>query len=138
MISKCDLCRTLINDNMTSIEIDGAFFNACHKCVKLGNPINSQNPTPNNIQKSNKTKIINKNSNFDLNESDFEIAEDFFTLMRKAREQRNLSQEELGLKINEKSSVIRTLESGKLKPTVTLAKKIERFLKIKILITPEK
>ena len=123
---------------MTSIEIDGAFFNACHKCVKLGNPINSQNPIPNNIQKSNKTKIINKNSNFDLNESDFEIAEDFFTLMRKAREQRNLSQEELGLKINEKSSVIRTLESGKLKPTDTLAKKIERFLKIKILITPEK
>ena len=50
----------------------------------------------------------------------------------------NLSQEELGLKINEKSSVIRTLESGKLKPTDTLAKKIERFLKIKILITPEK
>jgi putative transcription factor len=74
----------------------------------------------------------------DLNESDFEIAKDFFTLMRKAREQRNLSQEELGLKINEKSSVIRTLESGKLKPTDTLAKKIERFLKIKILITPEK
>ena len=123
---------------MTSIEIDGAFFNACHKCVKLGNPINSQNTIPKNVQKPNKTKIINKNSNFDLNESDFEIAEDFFTLMRKAREQRNLSQEELGLKINEKSSVIRTLESGKLKPTDTLAKKIERFLKIKILITPEK
>ena len=54
--------------------------------------------------------------------------------MRKARELRNLSQEELGLKINEKSSVIRTLESGKLKPTDTLAKKIERFLKIKILM----
>ena len=123
---------------MTSIEIDGAFFNACHKCVKLGNPINSQNTIPKNVQKPNKTKIINKNSNFDLNESDFEIAEDFFTLMRKAREQINLSQEELGLKINEKSSVIRTLESGKLKPTDTLAKKIERFLKIKILITPEK
>ena len=123
---------------MTSIEIDGAFFSACHKCVKLGNPINSQNTIPKNVQKHNKTKIINKNSNFDLNESDFEIAKDFFTLMRKAREQRNLSQEELGLKINEKSSVIRTLESGKLKPTDTLAKKIERFLKIKILITPEK
>jgi len=122
---------------MTSIEIDGAIFTVCYKCVKLGKPIISTNTSPENIQKPNKIKISNNKPTNNFYDSDFEIVKDFSTLIRKAREQKKLSQEELGSKLNEKPSVIRTLESGKLKPTDILAKKIERFLNLKILITSE-
>jgi len=44
-----------------------------------------------------------------------------------------LSHEELGTKLGEKASVIRKIEQGKLKPDNVLARKLEHFLKIKLL-----
>ncbi|MFQ6105934.1 MAG: multiprotein-bridging factor 1 family protein, partial [Candidatus Hydrothermarchaeaceae archaeon] len=54
-------------------------------------------------------------------------------LVRKARERMRLTQEELGKKINEKTSVITRIESGKMIPDDKLARKLENFLNIKIL-----
>lgn len=52
--------------------------------------------------------------------------------IKKAREMLGLSQDELGRRIGEKPSVIRLLESGKLKPSDSLARKIESFLRIQL------
>ena len=45
-----------------------------------------------------------------------------------------LTHEELGKKINEKASVLRNLEVGKMAPNNQLASKLEHMLKIKLLV----
>ena len=62
-----------------------------------------------------------------------EIIEDFSTKIRQAREKLGLTHEDLGKKINEKSSVIGKLETGKMSPDNILAAKLEHALKIKLL-----
>ena len=61
-----------------------------------------------------------------------ELAEDFPTRIRRAREARGWKQADLGAKINEKVSVIAKLESGTITPGDALVRKIERELGIKL------
>lgn len=62
-----------------------------------------------------------------------EITEDYPNKIRVAREKMGLTHEELGKKINEKASVLRNLETGKMAPNNQLASKLEHMLKIKLL-----
>jgi len=59
--------------------------------------------------------------------------EDFGQLIRTARERRGMSQLEVARRINERASVIAKLESGKMSPTIELARKLERLFKITLL-----
>jgi putative transcription factor len=63
-----------------------------------------------------------------------ELTEDYANKIRAAREKLALSHEELGKKINEKASVLRNLETGKMAPNNQLASKLEHMLKIKLLV----
>jgi len=65
---------------------------------------------------------------------ELELKEDYYKVIKQAREKLGLSQEALGRKINEKPSVIKLLESGKLKPDNMLARKLEHFLKVQLLV----
>ena len=69
-----------------------------------------------------------------------EIIEDYTMKIRQAREKLGLTHEQLGKRINEKTSVIGKLETGKISPSNILATKLEHALKIKLLtpITEEK
>lgn len=62
-----------------------------------------------------------------------EVVEEYHTKIRKAREKLGLSHEELGKRINEKASVIKNLETGKMAPNDMLVTKLEHALKIKLL-----
>jgi putative transcription factor len=63
-----------------------------------------------------------------------ELTEDYANEIRVAREKMCLTHEELGKKINEKASVLRNLEAGKMAPNNQLASKLEHMLKIKLLV----
>lgn len=63
-----------------------------------------------------------------------ELVEDFGTRIRQAREALGLSHEDLGRRINEKVSVLKKLESQKMKPANRLAEKLQYALKIELLI----
>jgi len=69
-----------------------------------------------------------------------EIIEDYTMKIRQAREKLGLTHEDLAKRINEKTSVIGKLETGKISPSNILATKLEHALKIKLLtpITEEK
>ena len=53
--------------------------------------------------------------------------------IRKSRESKKLSREELGQKIYEKVSVINRIESGKMIPDIRLTKKLENALNITLI-----
>ena len=65
-----------------------------------------------------------------------EVAQDFGSRIRMAREELELSHEDLGRKIGEKVSVLRKIESGKMAPDHTLAEKLGHALKIRLLVSP--
>ena len=54
--------------------------------------------------------------------------------VKEAREKLGLSQEDLGRMLNEKLSVIRMVESKKLKPDVVLTRKFMHYLKVNLLV----
>jgi putative transcription factor len=63
-----------------------------------------------------------------------ELTANYANEIRVAREKLCLTHEELGKKINEKASVLRNLEGGKMEPNNQLAQKLEHMLKIKLLV----
>jgi putative transcription factor len=64
----------------------------------------------------------------------YEFVEGYGEIIRKARERLGLTREELGALIQDKSSVIKKIENEELKPTIEQAKKLEKALKVKILV----
>src|SRR5205085_2668542 len=65
------------------------------------------------------------------------LSPEFATLIRKARMKKGLTHEQLGTQMNEKAMLLRKFETGALKPDEILAKKLERFLGIKLYVSIE-
>lgn len=67
-------------------------------------------------------------------EPEYEIDPEYNLKIRQAREKMGLSQDQLGMMLNEKLSVVRMVETRKLKPDPLLARKFMHHLKINLLI----
>jgi putative transcription factor len=64
----------------------------------------------------------------------YEFVEDLGNVVRKAREARFLTREQLAEMVGEKVSTIRRIENDELKPSFELARKLEKVLKVKLLV----
>ena len=129
---ECEICGRQVSDNPKKAKIEGSVMIVCDECAKLGK-IQKAPPKP-KFRKSNKPKK-NKTTkqNYSKDEPKEELVEDFNVKIRKARESKNLSREELGQKIYEKVSVINRIESGKMIPDIRLTKKLENALNITLI-----
>ncbi len=130
---RCEICGQPVREASTTIMIDGGYFNVCGNCSRLGTP------APPRRQEASLKAIPRLGSpskpkppRSRLLEPEVELKPDFHQVIRQAREKAGLSQEDLGRKINEKPSVIKLLESGRLKPDNALAGKIRHFLKVEL------
>jgi putative transcription factor len=63
-----------------------------------------------------------------------ELVEGYANKIRVAREKLVLSHEDLGKKINEKASLLRHIETGKVAPNNQLASKLEHALRIQLMV----
>ena len=113
----CEICGE--RKAVTTIEIDGVELRVCSNCAKLGRKV------PRKEKVSMPRKRITEKEELD-------IMPDFAEKIRRAREKMGLSREELAKKINEKESLIEKIESGKRLPDLKLARKLEKFLGIRI------
>jgi putative transcription factor len=64
---------------------------------------------------------------------EYEVVEDYAVRIKTARERLGWSQEVLALKVGESVNTIKRIEASRLKPSIDLAKKLERVLGIKLL-----
>ena len=62
-----------------------------------------------------------------------ELIEEYNIVIRQARERLGITQDELGNKVNEKPSTIRLVERGSLRPSDSLTRKLEHFLRIDLM-----
>lgn len=80
-----------------------------------------------------KEKKQKKKKEYLLIGEDLDLIENYGEIIRNARIKMGISQEELAKQISEKLTIIKKIEQGTFKPSIELARKLEKFLKIKII-----
>lgn len=131
---QCEICGNTIRE-AHAIELDGALLKVCGGCSRLGRPAREV-PSTSSIPKPTAPKSTPKpiTDSWAPELEEVELRNDYAKVIKQAREKASISQEELAKRMNEKLSVIKHLETGKLKPDDILAKKIEHTMKIQLFI----
>jgi len=113
---ECELCGR--EATLVPVSVGGSKLSVCGKCTRFGTVLTTR------------TLTSKHTSSFapDLNE----LASDFSSRIRKARQKKGWDQEELARKIFEKKSVILKLENGHLTPSERLVKKLQKALGISL------
>jgi putative transcription factor len=134
---RCEVCGHKIHTEPITAIIEGAKLTVCIDCSKHGKIVHQDEiALPQNAPKKPQTPItmLQKKPIVAKVEITKELTEDYANKIRAAREKLVLTHEELGKRINEKASVLRNLEAGKMAPNNQLASKLEHMLKIKLLV----
>ncbi|MEE9323921.1 MAG: helix-turn-helix domain-containing protein [Candidatus Aenigmarchaeota archaeon] len=117
-MAECEVCGRPVSD-IKRAEIDGVILEVCDNCVKLGKEM------------SEPRKVILRKRMVETLEEGGELADDFAEKVRKARNSRNLKQDEVAEKIGLSPSLLRRVENG-FRPDEKTAMKIQRFYKINL------
>ncbi|MFX1518716.1 MAG: multiprotein bridging factor aMBF1 [Promethearchaeota archaeon] len=148
VVDYCELCGNVIEGRGIERLIEGTTMIVCSKCARFGEAPKRSPPvttttsitpvrrrkkrttrTPTSKSRRKKVSIPSPEKFFSL----YEVVEDYSTVIRKAREKMELTQEELGQELNEKVSVIQKIETGRVKPTdPKFIIRLEHTLDIKI------
>jgi putative transcription factor len=136
---RCEVCGAKIHGKPCKVIIEGAKLTVCSQCSKHGTIVWEEEPKPKKVAIKTKpilhpTQAKNKKAPEKAVETGFELVENFHVQIRQAREKLGLSHEELGKKINEKVSLLKKIETGKMTPDNRLATKLEHVLKVKLLV----
>jgi putative transcription factor len=136
---RCEVCGRRIVGEPHRVIIERAKLAACSECAKLGKGT-WEEPKPK--LSASKTKPPTSSLTFQIKKpsepkliTTEELVENFGVVIRRAREKLGLSHEQLGKKINEKMSLLRKIETGSMAPDNLLALKLERTLKVKVLVS---
>ena len=135
---RCEVCGHKIHSEPITAVIEGARLTVCVECSKHGKILSQEEialPKSPALKKSQTpVAMVQKKPVASTVQITKEITEDYANMIRVAREKLGFTHEELGKKINEKASVLRNLEVGKMAPNNQLASKLEHMLKIKLLV----
>jgi len=127
----CDMCGR--NKPLVKVRIEGAEMFVCERCAKYGSIIKTPQKTLNNP-----VKTFSQRQVFPRRKEVIEvIVPDYPKIIKSARESMGLTQEQFAKKLNEKTSVMSKLESGSFSPSIDLARKLERVLKITLIDSVE-
>lgn len=107
--------------------IEGAEMTVCKGCAKYGKVLRVIRPAPKRAKIKQKAMPVRPEK--EIIEM---IVSNCSSIIKRAREQRTLTQEQVAKMLNEKESLIQKVESGNIKPSIMLARKLERFLRIKL------
>lgn len=129
-MSFCELCGRSASEKKMVI-VDGTVFNVCFACSKHGKPY-----VPAQTSVRRKRMVVKQQKKIGLADETM-LAPDYAGLIREARMKLGLTHEQLGMKMNEKAQLLRKFETGAFKPDELLAKKLERFLGIKLYISDD-
>jgi putative transcription factor len=158
---RCEVCGRKIHDDPTRVNIEGAKLTVCTECAKhgkiiypdeenhapkspflivaSGSSVGSVSTTSTGTAKTKRQpQMLQKKRNTVAKvEITQELVEGYAALIRVTREKLGYSHEDLGLKINERASVLKHVELGKMAPNNLLVNKLEHTLKIKLLVPIE-
>lgn len=118
----CEMCGN--KDASISAEIEGVVLCVCSQCAQFGkvlsNAVQRQSIRGMAQQKTLAVEVIET------------VMNDYAIKIKQAREKRNMNQEEFARFLNERESTMQKIETGKQRPDIALAKKLEKVLTIKL------
>ncbi len=129
LMPSCEMCGKETED-LFKARIEGTEMAVCRPCTKYGKVFASLKKTD---EKAKKFSIEPPKEE----KSEETIVENFSQLIRKARENSQLTQEDFAKKINEKLSVLQKMEAGLFLPGIDNAKKLEKMLGLKLVAFSE-
>ncbi len=127
---ECELCGKEC-DCKPAI-IDDVKMMLCPDCIKYGKSIAVSSSTKPNAQTPILKRIHRPKEKDVYKDMTKELVSNFNILIKKGREKKGLSREELGFRIGERTVTISKIENGDLKPSDKIAKKLEKELNINL------
>lgn len=124
----CEICGREIKGKGFKIVVEGSEVMVCSFCRQYGTekkPSVASQPGARRVvlkKKRTSTKI----------EFTEELVEDFHVIVRREREKRGWSQEQLAKKIQEKESLIKKIENAEITPEPEVVEKLEKLFNIKL------
>lgn len=132
----CELCGREVRGALRTVRVEQAVMRVCHHCARYGVEVPRVRVQQNKPYKpvipsgvTVKTQALGE---------EVEVVNDYALRIKKAREEYGLTQELLARRINEKLSVIKRIEAGKLMPPLEVARRLEKALKITLIKPVEK
>ncbi len=122
-MANCDMCGN--ETKLCAVEVEGTMMNVCSKCAGFGNVIRKIEPRIDIRTK----KVIQRRQEPEIIEM---IVEDYAGKIRKKRESMGMKQKEFARFISERESLIHSIETNKFEPSLKLARKLEKLLRIKL------
>ena len=117
----CEICGRPIKGKGREIFVERAKLTVCSNCARYGTIVRHK-------PKESRRKPI-----YSSVQTEFDVREDYPSIVKRARENQGLTQKDLARTINEKESVIHRIETGHMRPSRRLAKKLEGALDITLL-----
>ncbi|QIW23166.1 TIGR00270 family protein [Sulfolobus sp. S-194] len=132
----CEMCGAPIKGSGITVAYEGSIITICPSCYnkikKSAKIVNEKE-----LKKKKEKKKIKASAPKLSTEVELEIVDDYYKLIKEARERHGLSQQQLAQQLKVSENVIKRFESGKLKPTIQQAKQLEKILGIKLLVPVE-
>lgn len=125
----CELCGKA--DAPLFAEVEGVDLQVCVPCAKYGTIKKRPAITSARSAASPRPILIKPE------EPEYTIISNYASLLRTAREKKELSQQDFATFLNERESVVAKWEAGSLKPSIETARKLERKLGIKLVEVEE-
>ncbi|UCB57962.1 MAG: TIGR00270 family protein [Thermoplasmatales archaeon] len=110
--------------------VDGVKMMLCPVCMRHGKDIKRTNETQTSTAKPALERIHRPKEKDVYKDMDRELVTNWSDLIKKAREKKGLSREELGFRIGERTVTISKIENGDLRPSDKVAVKLEKELGI--------
>lgn len=117
---ECEICGK--RDAVCLVHIEGAKMNACAGCAQGGQILHYFDNEKQEIQHLPA-----------MARTEEEIVDGYGKIIAEARMKMKLTIEELGLKIGEKANYIEHVEKEIMLPSLVLARKLEKFFRIKLI-----
>ncbi|MFB6137842.1 MAG: multiprotein bridging factor aMBF1 [Halobacteriaceae archaeon] len=151
-MAQCELCGDEV-PSLTTARVEGAELDVCESCADLGTEVTTETSTTSTkYSTSSSSKSSSSGSGAgggggtggggggggssrrrrDMFDEMEELAPDYGDRIRTAREERELSQEDLARELSEKASLIRKLERGDVLPSDEVQRELERELDISL------
>ena len=150
----CEMCGKAVDKRKAkTVFVEGALLRVCDECYSkvmlrrgavkapserqtlLGKPSDVVRPTLRTRRASSvRTTAASRKPSAVRSYDRYELVEDFAERIRRAREKLGWSTRVLAMKVKESETTIKRIESGKLRPTIDLARRLEEVLGIKLLV----